>query len=242
MADFKVNIFGTTHYNNGITPPNGYRLFNLHILQVESDISVTNFDMFLEFYAFPFNTIGNGTIVVAGGGTQPHLTNRKLVNQPQIIHIDQMTPTIGTPLQVVNCTGLATITEPGYPTPPCSPGQDPSIATILCPSPSDYRLYSNTFQFKTILNPSNPIIDSNWSDATNRNGGNSALESVFFLLPVKIIIIADGCRYENNEGKIRIYAQYEFEYGSSVNLYGSPYCWKNPNYYPLGYDDKILVN
>ena len=50
MADFKVNIFGTTHYNNGITPPNGYRLFNLHILQVESDISVTNFDMFLKVY------------------------------------------------------------------------------------------------------------------------------------------------------------------------------------------------
>jgi hypothetical protein len=244
MANFNVNIFGTTHRGSGITPPKGYVLFNLHILQVESDISVGSFDMFLEFYTFPFNTIGNinqGTTIVAGGTNQPLLTNRKLVNQPQIVHLDQMQPTY-TPLQLVNCSGLSTIVEPGFPTPPCIGGQDPFIATLTCPPPGDYRLYSNTFQFKTNLSSSSGTIDTNWSDVTDSAGGNNAFEKSFYLLPVKILIIADGCRYENNEAKVRIYSTYFVENLSSADLYGNVECWLNPNYKMLGYDDKILVD
>jgi len=244
MANFNVNIFGTTHNGSVTTPPNGYVLFNLHILQVEADISVGSFDMFLEFFAFPFNTIGDnskGTSISAGGLNQPMLTNRRLVNQPQIVHINQMQPSYGT-LEVVNCTGFPTITEPGFPTPPCVGGQDPLIETRPCPSPVDYRLYSNTFQFKTNLASSSGSIDAGWSNVTDANGGIDAFEKTFFLMPVKILIIADGCRYENNEAQVRIYSSYFFETAVGVNLYGQVGCWQNPNYYPLGYGEKILVN
>jgi hypothetical protein len=59
---------------------------------------------------------------------------------------------------------------------------------------------------------------------------------------VKILIIADGCRYENNEAKVRIYSTYFVENLSSADLYGNVECWLNPNYKMLGYDDKILVD
>jgi hypothetical protein len=55
MANFNVNIFGTTHRGSGITPPKGYVLFNLHILQLESDISVCSYDMF--FILFDANAL-----------------------------------------------------------------------------------------------------------------------------------------------------------------------------------------
>ncbi len=239
MANFFVNIFGTSHLGGSVTPPQGFRIFNLHILQVESDITVVNFDMFIEFFAFPFNTLGYGTNIIAGGNGQPILTNRKSVNQPQVIHIDQMTPNIGVSPYLANCTGLPIIPPPKIPS--CPLGIDPLLVTIPCPNPSDYRLFSHPFQVKTIITPSSGQFDSNWSDIKSNDNTNSVY-SKFFLLPAKILIIADGCRYENNEVNIRILNNYYAKPGNSFNLYGSVDCSINPNYYPIGYDDKILVN
>jgi hypothetical protein len=193
--------------------------------------------MFIEFYAFPFNTLGYGTNVIAGGGVQPLLTDRKLVSQPQVIHIDQTTPGIGGPIYVSNCTGLSTIVEPGFPIPPCTGGQPPLPS---CPSPSDFRLFSHPFQVKTNLTAGN-IFDTKWSDILAESGKNDVLTNTY-KLPVKILIIADGCRYENNDATIRICMDYFVDNGILNNLYGNAYCWWNQNFYPLGYFDKILVN
>lgn len=239
MANFYVNIFGTVHRGGSITPPNGSILFNLHVLQVESDITPVNFDMFIEFYAFPFNSLGFGTIINAGGFSQPLLTNRKLVNQPQVIHLDTMTPNVGSPIPLYNCTGLSTIVEPNFPTPPCNPSQNQSLPS--CPTPSDFRLFSHPFQVKTILEAGNNRFDTNWSDIKSENGSTSILTQNLYKLPVKIIILADGCRYEKNEAEVRIFKDY-FVDGAGVGLWGQSYCWLNPTQLPLGNDDKILVN
>lgn len=237
MAYFNVNIFGTTHYPGSTTPPNGSIRFNLHVLQVESDLTPTNFDMFIEFYAFPFNSLGVGTVVNALNNQQL-LSDRYLVNQPQVIHIDQLVPNIGSPIYLANCSPT-TIVEPGFPIPPCSP---PQLTLPSCPSPSDYRLFSHPFQVKTKLLPGNSTFDTNWSDIKNSSGGNNILtEGNIYLLPIKIVIISDGCRYEKTDN-VRIYNNYIIDNPDGTDrINGSPFCWRNPNYYPLGEFDKILV-
>jgi hypothetical protein len=239
MANFLVNIFGTGHRGGKITAPDGFRLFNIHVLQVEADVTVTNFDMFIEFYAFPFNTLGTGTNVVAGGITQPLLSNRKSVSQPQVIHLGAMTPNVGSPVPLYNCTGLATIVEPGFPTPPCSPAQNQSLPS--CPTPSDFRLFSHPFQVKTQINSTTSTFDTKWSDIVDNTGTLNALSQVYYL-PAKILIIADGCKYANEKAFIRILMNYKATSGTQYNLYGNASCWRNPTQLPLGNDDKILVN
>lgn len=241
MANFYVNMFGTVHRGGTNTPPNGSVLFNLHVLQVESDITPTNFDMFIEFYAFPFNSLGYGTQVIAGGGSQPLLTNRKLVEQPQVIHIDQMTPGIGVPIYLSNCSIYSNpIPEPGFPIPSCVGGQNPFLPS--CPSPSDFRLFSHPFQVKTNLSPGVSTFDTKWSDIKGGDGTISCITPNLFKLPVKIIIIADGCRYENNNAEVRIQRDYFVDSTAWNGFWGQAFCWFNPNYYPLGEFDKILVN
>ena len=54
MATFKVNIFGTVNPGNVSDTPDE---FTLHVLQVECDdpaVNNSNFHMFVEFYAFPW--------------------------------------------------------------------------------------------------------------------------------------------------------------------------------------------
>jgi len=240
MANFNVNIFGTVHRGGSTTPPNGSVIFNLHVLQVEADVTPINFDMFIEFYAFPFNSLGFGTQIIAGGGSQPQLSNRKSVGQPQVIHIDQLTPGIGVPIYLSNCSPYVNpISQPGYPIPPCANGQNPFLPS--CPTPSDFRLFSHPFQVKTNLSPGSVNFDINWSDIKSNFGTTSLITANFYLLPVDITIIADGCRYEKSQAQVRIYSDY-FVDGAGVGFWGQPYCWLNPNEYPLGEFDKILVN
>lgn len=247
MADFYVNIFGTTHWGGSITPPKGSIMFNLHVLRVESDITPINFDMFIEFFAYPFNSMVNpstpnlGTTIIAGGGSQPLLTNRREVNQPQIIHIDQMTPTIGNPTTPFNCTGFNPIVP--APIPPlsqvCPAGQ---LSLSNCPNPSDFRLFSHPFQLKTNISSSSGTFDPAWSNVTDSNDTFDCYEKKFLKLPIKITIIADGCRYESKSAISKIYMKYDVSNGTTNDLYGNAFCNWNPNYYPLGEFDKILVN
>jgi hypothetical protein len=171
MSTFKVNIFGTAN-NNAIyqETTTGYFLFNLHVLQVDfGPLVLSSFDMFLEFYAFPFNPI-NRTLKVSGPSNQTNpLPSQQLLNvgtsvlasatgntlegrvinkKPQVIHITATTPT--STINLYNCG------TPTFPTAvglgvvnPCTPLNP----TSPCPNPIDFRIFSMSHYVKTIPTP-----------------------------------------------------------------------------------------
>jgi hypothetical protein len=211
FTTFDVNIFGTAHANLDGSNSNGYsREFVIHVLQVECNQTIVNFDMFIEFYAYPFRK----------GATNPPITpspnglwinafpidNMKLNGRPQVIHIDSMTPNAPVAL---------------YPSCDISPA-------LPCPSPADMRLYSGVFQVPVAATPSG--YDINYTDMEDTGATLSEL-------PVKITIIADGCRYISAENtKINIYLIYD----SSLDLFGG--LAGNPNNYPIGFNEKITIS
>jgi hypothetical protein len=238
MAYFDINIFGTLHtYHN----PNLFT-FNLHVLQVESDIVPTNFDMFIEFYAFPFNFGGGvGSVLTANyidpaqPNQTPSLNNRFSVGKPQVIHLTALTPS--TVIDLYDCNsgqypnfGLCTINQTNTFFPLPTP----------CPNPEDIRLFSGTFSVPY----KNNGLDSDWTDIINPASGNRNLTpsvSPNFTLPLNITIIADGCRYLNKRSSANIYTNYNYNYQTDPQPYGNVDCLNNPKFYEIGYKDKIRV-
>lgn len=236
MAYFDINIFGTTHTQHDLD----LFTFNLHILQVESDIVPTNFDMFIEFYAFPFN-FKKGTILSSfynsstSPNPRPELNNRFSVGKPQVIHITALTPS--NVIDLYDC-------NPGqYYTNSCTPNQLSTFFPLAspCPNPTDIRLFSGTFCVPT----NGGGLDDTWTDMTNSSTGNRNLTPNVgsnFILPLNITIIADGCRYLNKKKTINIYNSYTQTYTTDPQPYGNVDCLLNPKFYPIGYKDKIRIS
>lgn len=239
MAYFDINIFGTGHLQHDLD----LFTFNLHILQVESDVTPTNFDMFIRFYAFPFN-FKTGTILSAFyrdltlPNPAPSLSSRFSVNKPQVIHLTGMTP--NNPIDLYDCNPNQ------YLIGSCSPAQL-SLNTPLaspCPNPEDIRLFSGTF----CIPFDQSGFDQSWTNITNSGTGNRNLVpnvGSYFNLPISVDIIADGCVYRN-KGKLtaNIYQDYTYNYQSSDDPnhpYGNVDCLSNPKFYPIGYRDKLRV-
>jgi hypothetical protein len=201
FTTFDVNIFGTTHVDLDGSNANGFRReFVIHVLQVECNQTITNFDMFIEFYAFTYPNF----VWVASANSDNMFLNQR----PQVMHIDTMTP--NSPVAL-------------YPSCNISPA-------LPCPAPADIRLTSQTFQV--------PVVgfgyDTDITDMYNEPLVDPAQ------LPVKITIIADGCRYTSPiDTTINIYKDYE---GGSTEgaLFGGPNL--NPNNYPIGFNEKITIS
>jgi hypothetical protein len=124
FTTFDVNIFGTSHVDLDGNDSDGFqREFLIHVLQVECNQTIGTFDMFIEFYAFPWKdgTFSEWLLTpnLQGGYIEEMFTN----GRPQVIHLDTMTPNA-----IVDLYSSCTI-----PAPPC-------------PSPLDMRLTSQTFQ------------------------------------------------------------------------------------------------
>lgn len=170
MSTFKVNIFGTAHNNSIYQDSNtGYFLFNLHVLQVDyGSLVLSSFDMFLEFYAFPFNPIDR-TLLVPGNPNQTNplpnpqlkvgtsisasasgnlLGGRFKEKKPQVIHITATTPTA--PINLYNCGSPIFPTSAGLGSnSPCTPFNP----TNPCPNPIDFRIFSMSHYVKTFPVP-----------------------------------------------------------------------------------------
>jgi hypothetical protein len=168
MAEFRLNIFGTTNDDLDGSSGSGFkREFVLHIISVTSDISVTNFDMFLQYYAYPWDLIplGGRASNVNGGALVDRIPN----SRPQVIHLDTMSPSVFPTLEA-DCITF-----------PAGGGS--------CPNPEDIRIFSMAHGVPIDASPSG--YDS---DETNMEDINLELAS----LPVDITIIADNCRYSGN--------------------------------------------
>ncbi len=196
FTTFDVNIFGTSHVDlDGQNNANYSREFVIHVLQVECNQPIATFDMFIEFYAFIWQTAPNGyswvTSINPQGGPPPtsYIDNMFLNGRPQVIHLDTMTP--NSPIALYSsCTPV-----------PVSP----------CPSPADMRLTSQMFQVPIAATLTG--YDTSITDMYD-------VPSPFAKLPVNITIVADGCRYSSSLGtEINIYTDYE----SSGGLFGANY-------------------
>lgn len=251
MPYFDINIFGTAHQQEDPL----LFTFNLHVLQIETDLSTpTNFDLFLEFFAFPFNlsnynlsTPGfsqRGTSIIAyyndpsnQTNPKPPLTNRRNFNKPHIVHIDSLTAT--TSVDLYQCDLSVWNVDPSV----CNSNQL-AIANSLpspCPNPQDMRLYSGTFCVPYGTNG----FDTQWTTLTNPLTNSSNLSSIgrYFELPVLITINSDGCLYQK-KGTINIYNNYTYSYlqsDSPKNPFGNVDCQNNQRFLEIGYFDKIRV-
>jgi len=188
FTTFDVNIFGTSHNDLDDNNTNLYtREFVIHVLQVECNQTITNFDMFIEFFAYPFRkgtSLGPYPIPSDGQWLNAFTVDKmKLNNRPQVIHLDTMTP--NSPIALYSsCT---------IPAPPC-------------PSPADMRLGSAVFQ-TPILTTSPTNYDTNYTDMYYYT-------ELVHKLPVNITIIADECRYSSAiDTTINIYTDYNSNFG-----------------------------
>ena len=124
FTTFDVNIFGTSHVDLDGSNTNGFlREFVIHVLQVECNQIIGTFDMFIEFYAFPWRNTYHPSTWIIQPNTTP-IDNMFLNGRPQVIHLDTMTP--NSPVAL-------------YPS--CTP-----VPVSPCPSPADMRLTSQMFQ------------------------------------------------------------------------------------------------
>lgn len=146
FTTFDVNIFGTTHDDLDGSNSNGFiREFVIHVLQVECNQTITNFDMFIEFYAFPWRaTYDTNTFTWIFRPNLPPIDNMFNNGRPQVIHLDSMTP----------ASPVALYTTCAIPTPPC-------------PSPADMRLFSMVFQVPVTVFGTG--YDGDYTDMYNEN-------------------------------------------------------------------------
>ena len=173
MATFKVNIFGTVNPGNVSDTPDE---FTLHVLQVECDdpaVNNSNFHMFVEFYAFPWEInaadFSNSDILnIPQAHIPTPVEDRITYQKPQVIYINKLQPNVDILLYNMG-------TEPSLPPYPGTDG-------------SDFRLYSGIYK-ADIGNPLNTNIDT-------------TTDSTYYLLPVTINIIANGCRYQSDENAV----------------------------------------
>jgi hypothetical protein len=259
MATFSLNMFGTTHRNttapNPINGSENFLLFNLHILQVEyTDIVLSSFDMFIEFFAYPYNqTNYNLTIIPSaplpwGGasiGTQvlPFPTpgsRRGEIRRPQIIHLTATTPTSS--IDLYNC-GFTPSSSTQLPTNGINPCTQP-IVNSPCPSPTDFRLFSMTHYVKLVYQGNVACFDPSWTDmkSTQPTFPNSiyyVVNKQVYKLPIKVVIIANGCKFEKS-AEINVYPDW-FTVTQTGDPFGGADCANNPLALELGYNDKVII-
>ena len=205
MATFKVNIFGTVNPGDlSVTPDE----FTLHVLQVECDdpaVNNSNFHMFIEFYAFPW------TINAAD------LSNSDILNIPQAHTPTPVTNRITNQKpQVIYINKL----QPNVPVLLYNMGTEPSLPLYPGTDGSDFRLYSGIYK-ADIGNPLNTNIDT-------------TTDSTYYLLPVTINIIANGCRYQSDENAV---IRINFDYYGNRIIGG-----RLIDGVPLGFFDKITIS
>ena len=145
FTTFDVNIFGTTHDDLDGSNTNGFsREFVIHVLQVECNQTIANFNMFIEFYAFPWKAlVASPSWFIAPNN--PSIKDMYFNTRPQVIHLDSMTP--ASPVAL-------------YPTCDISPAPP-------CPSPADMRLCSMVFQTPITASPTG--YDEDYTDMYNEN-------------------------------------------------------------------------
>lgn len=237
MPYFDVNVFGTTHAQHDLD----LITFNLHVMKVDSDISPTNFDMFISFYAFPFN-FKKGTRINAFYPTpslpnpRTELIDRFNVSKPQVIHITGTTP--DNPVDLYDCSNPTL-----YLTGTCRPGTTIPLISP-CPNPEDIRLFSGTFCVPTGTSGLKAETTNMLNSATNSKSLVPNI-GINFILPLDITIIADGCVYRSKKPKANIYTNYNYNYVSSedpIHPYGNVDCSSNGRFYPIGYRDVFRVN
>lgn len=180
MATFEVNIFGTSHDDLDSGTGDAKFEFVLHIIEVTADEPITDFDMFIEYYAYPWDVPPNSfgrVISLNGGGITDRFTN----NTPQVIHLDTMAPTTSPTLEAdcfLNPSGGAS-----------------------CPNPEDIRIFSMAHQVLRDM-PAGTGFDTDETDMVNVN-------TTIASLPVNILIVADGCRYSSgSSAAVNIYKDY----------------------------------
>lgn len=165
MAEFRLNIFGTTNDDLDGSSGTGFkREFVLHIISVTSDISVTDFDMFLQYYAYPWDLIPSGGRAsnMNGGALVDRIPNVR----PQVIHLDTASPVVFPTLES-DCTTF-----------PSGGG--------LCPNPEDIRIFSMAHGVP---------IDGSASGYDNNETDMEDVDLITATLQIDVTIIADSCRY-----------------------------------------------
>jgi len=205
MATFKVNIFGTVNPGDSSDTPDE---FTLHVLQVECDdpaVNNSNFHMFVEFYAFPWEInaadFSNSDILnIPQAHIPTPVEDRITYQKPQVIYINKLQPNVDILLYNMG-------TEPSLPPYPGTDG-------------SDFRLYSGIYK-ADIGNPLNTNIDT-------------TTDSTYYLLPVTINIIANGCRYQSDENAV---IRINYDYYNNRIIGG-----RLIDGVPLGFFDKITIS
>lgn len=253
-------MFGTTHRNetdNNLKKRVGtFLLFNIHIIQVEYfDISLSSFDMFIEYFAYPFNPIDNYTLVLPnniptyGGqlmgttissyvpGTNQALGSRRGIGvrpKPQIIHLTGTTP--AATIDLYDC-GFGNNPNP-LPATPLTFCQQPTVSSP-CPNRDDFRLFSMSHYVKLRFIDNFKCFDPDWTDmkSTQQTIDNLyVVNNGIYRLPIKVVIIANGCRYEKT-AEVNVYS----DWYNNTGVFGTGDCQFNPLNYPLGFNDKITI-
>lgn len=104
-STFQINTYGT-HYQECNTAPNRLVGFAIHIPQINSSSVISDFDMFIKFYAYPYlldfqvyrgcNNL-NEQYVSGPQSTSQSTPNDELIdrvtnNRFHVVHIDSLTP------------------------------------------------------------------------------------------------------------------------------------------------------
>jgi hypothetical protein len=206
MATFYVNIFGTINPSDNVSLPPPIEEFTLHVLQVECDDPSVNDTNFHMFIEF----YAFPWTINANNATNSTILLPPQLSSTVVNRIPNDKP------QVIYINKL----QPNVPVLLYDFGSSP----LLPPYPigadgSDFRLYSGIYR-ADIGNPNN--TDINTSLAT------------YNYLPVKITIIANGCRYQSDENAtIRINRDY---FGGGI-VGGN-----EADGIPLGFFDKITIS
>jgi hypothetical protein len=258
MPTFKLNMFGTTHRNeidsNAKTRFGTFLLFNLHILQVEyQDIVLSSFDMFIEYFAYPFNPISTFSLTVPSNvptyanqrigttisayvpSTTQSIGRRKSFKpRPQIIHLTATTPT--SPIDLYTC-GFGGSPNP-LPATPLTTCLQPTVSSP-CPNPEDFRLFSMSHYVALKFVDNFRCFDPDWTDMTSTQqiNGLYIVNNGIYRLPIKVVIIANNCRFEHT-GEINIYS----DWYNNTAVFGTADCMFNPFIRPLGFNDKIIIS
>ena len=207
MVTFSVNIFGTSNddVDSGGATNGTIREFILHVMQIESNTIISDFNMFIEFYAVPWDLVPSAARVrTINGVTPPPNYERVLNGRKQVIHLNSMSPT-SAPALISDCLTF-----------PSGGGS--------CPNPEDIRLYSmvHGVPIDTGSGTGYDIAETDMYD-----------DSITIAkLPVDIIIIADGCRYNSSSAEVNIYK----DYFSGGGLYGG-----SGDINIIGSDEKIII-
>lgn len=201
---FTINMFGTS--NDDLDSGGSNFEFILHVISIIPDSPVSNFDMFMKFFASSWEFSGGiiRATSVNGSGVDGRVTN----NRPQVIHIDQLSPTTFPTLEndcILNPSGGGS-----------------------CPNPEDIRIISQPH--KIIIDAVSPTgYDVDETDAYNDS-------LVIAKMPVDIVIMADGCRYNSPlNAEFNIYRGYN----SSGGLFGGQ--TNNPDNKIIGEDEIIVI-